>query len=69
MDMLGDGLDGMDNGGHADFVTTFTTHYQANQTPVLGIPDFPRAAPETPSSRCPTTRPMGSRLPCITRPV
>ncbi len=33
---------GLSNGGSANFVTTFTTHYQANSTPVLAIPDFAR---------------------------
>ncbi len=42
LDALGAGLDGANNGGHANFVTAFTTHYQANATPVLGIPDFAR---------------------------
>ncbi len=41
-DALGVGLDGANNGGHANFVTTFTTNYQANHTPVLSIPDFAR---------------------------
>ncbi len=41
-DLLGDGLDGGNNGGHADYITTFTTHYQASATPVLAIPDFAR---------------------------
>ncbi len=42
LDLLDGGLDGANNGGHANFITTFTTHYQANATPVLGIPDFAR---------------------------
>ncbi len=43
LDALGAGLDGANNGGHANFITTFATHYQQNSTPVLGIPDFARA--------------------------
>ncbi len=35
-------LDGANNGAHANFTTSFTTQYQANATPVLGIPDFAR---------------------------
>ncbi len=42
VDALGASLDGANNGGHGNFTTTFTTHYQANKTPVLGIPDFAR---------------------------
>jgi N-acetylneuraminic acid mutarotase len=42
MDALGAGLDGTNSGGHADYTTTFTTHYFANKTPVLSIPDFAR---------------------------
>ena len=42
MDSLNLGLDGKNNGGNSNFTTTFTTHYQANATPVLGIPDFAR---------------------------
>ncbi len=42
LDAAGSGLDGANNGGHANFVTTFATHFQANVTPALGIPDFAR---------------------------
>jgi hypothetical protein len=42
LDGLGAGLDGTGTGGHADYTTTFTTHYQSNGTPVLAIPDFAR---------------------------
>jgi hypothetical protein len=42
VDDLGAHLDGANNAGHGNFVATFTTHYQANQTPALGIPDFAR---------------------------
>ena len=53
VDALGAGLDGAGNGGSANFVTTFTTHYQANSTPVLAIPDFaPGLIPMRPSP-CP----------------
>ncbi len=42
VDALGAHLDGGNNGGHANFTTSFTTQYQASATPVLGIPDFAR---------------------------
>src|SRR5262249_30034157 len=38
----GTGLDGGNNAGHSDYTAMFTTHYQANKTPVLAIPDFAR---------------------------
>ena len=41
-DTLGNPLDGAGNGGHANFTTTFTTHFQAAATPVLALPDFAR---------------------------
>ena len=56
LDSLGSGLDGANNGGHANFLTTFTTHYQANATPVLGIPDFARG----PDSNTPIVVPNNS---------
>ena len=42
LDALGSGINSANNGGHSNFVTTFTTHFQANATTVLGIPDFAR---------------------------
>ncbi len=42
IDGLGMGLDGGNTGGQANFVTTFTTHYQASANPVVGVPDFAR---------------------------
>jgi hypothetical protein len=40
MDALGSGLDGANNGGHADYTTTFT---MANAgKPILSVPDFAR---------------------------
>jgi hypothetical protein len=41
-DNLESGLDGANSGGHADYTTTFTTHFQADATPVLAVPDFAR---------------------------
>src|SRR5262249_34111223 len=41
-DLLGAGLDGAGDGGHADYTATFTTHYQSSKTPVLALPDFAR---------------------------
>ncbi len=52
-DTLGVGLDGANNGGVSSFTTTFTTSFQANATPVLGIPDFARG----PDSNTPITVP------------
>ena len=40
-DLTGQGLDD-GHGGHADYVGTFTTTYQHDQTQVLGIVDFAR---------------------------
>jgi hypothetical protein len=40
MDELGAGLDGANDGGHADYTTTFTTSNDGK--PALGIPDFAR---------------------------
>ncbi len=40
-DLSGQGLDD-GHGGHADFVGSFTTTYQHDNTEVLGIPDFAR---------------------------
>jgi N-acetylneuraminic acid mutarotase len=42
LDALGRGLDGANNGGQANYVTSFSTHYHANATQVLSIPDFAR---------------------------
>jgi hypothetical protein len=39
---LGASLDGATSGGHANYVTTFSTNYQGNATPVLSISDFAR---------------------------
>ncbi len=52
-DTLGVGLDGANNGGVSSYTTTFTTNFQANATPVLGIPDFARG----PDSNSPITVP------------
>jgi len=41
-DTQGEPLDGTGPGSHTDYTTSFTTHYIANNTPVLGIPDFAR---------------------------
>ncbi len=56
IDALGAHLDGGKNGGHANFTTSFTTQYQANATPVLGIPDFARG----PDSNAPIKVPNDS---------
>src|SRR5262249_17296345 len=41
-DASGARLDGNGDGGHANYTATFATHYQAQATPVLAIPDFAR---------------------------
>jgi hypothetical protein len=46
VDTLGAGLDGAGSGGHADYTTTFATHYLADKTPVLSVPDFARGPDE-----------------------
>ncbi len=55
LDALGTNLDGANDGSHANYVTTFTTHYQMNSAPVLGIPDFARG----PDSNTPIEVPNG----------
>ena len=42
LDALGAGLDGMNSGGHANYVKAYTTSFQNDTTPVLGVPDFSR---------------------------
>ncbi len=42
IDTLGEHLDGANNFGHANYVSAFATHFQANATPALGIPDIAR---------------------------
>jgi Bacterial Ig-like domain (group 2) len=42
MDTLQAGLDGLGNQGHANYTTTFTTHFQADASPILALPDFSR---------------------------
>jgi N-acetylneuraminic acid mutarotase len=42
MDALGASLDGTASGGHANYTTTFTTHYVASNTSVLAMSDFAR---------------------------
>ena len=56
IDALGAHLDGANNGGHGNFTTSFSTQYQANSTPVLGIPDFARG----PDSNAPIEVPNAS---------
>jgi Domain of unknown function (DUF4465) len=60
LDALGVGLDGLGNGGHANYTTTFTTHYQANATPVLSIPDFARGPDSSTPIAVPT---LGAGIP------
>jgi N-acetylneuraminic acid mutarotase len=47
-DALGTVLDGANDGGHANYTTTFTTKYLANATPVLAVPDFARGPGNNP---------------------
>ncbi len=55
LDGAASGLDGSSSAGHANFVTTFATHYQANATPALAIPDFARG----PTNNAPIAVPNG----------
>ncbi len=56
IDTLGAHLDGANNGGHANYVTSFTTHFRANANPILGIPDMARG----PDSNTPIKVPNGN---------
>ncbi len=47
LDLLGGGLDGAGNGGHANYTTTFTTNFQSSSNPVVAIPDFARGPDNT----------------------
>ncbi len=62
LDELGAALDGRGNGGQANFATTFTTHYQASSTPVLGIPDFARGPDSTTTIAVPNNAAQGIPL-------
>jgi hypothetical protein len=42
VDALGAGLDGLGNGTHGNYLSAFTTRYQAGNVPVLLLPDFAR---------------------------
>ncbi len=55
-DAAGEGLDGLSNAGHANFVTTFTTNYQHNANPALSLPDMARG----PDSNAPIKLPNDS---------
>jgi hypothetical protein len=46
-DALNAALDGGNSGGQASYTTTFTTHYEADKTPILGMPDFARGPDAT----------------------
>jgi hypothetical protein len=59
MDALGAGLDGAGSGGHANYTTTFTTHYQAAATPVLSIPDFARGPDGSHAVKAPNDKGFG----------
>jgi YDG domain len=54
IDALGAHLDGASNSGAANYTTTFTTKYQANATPVLGVPDFARGPDDNTPIQAPT---------------
>src|SRR5205807_8452457 len=58
LDALNQGLDD-GNGGHANFTTTFSTHYQAQHTPVLAIPDFARGPDDTSTIKVPNDTAAG----------
>ena len=56
-DSVGEFLDGLNNGGHANYTTTFTTSFQHNATPALGIPDFARGPDGAHAVKVPNTLP------------
>jgi predicted kinase len=58
-DLLGASLDGANNAGHADYTNTFTTHYQANATPVLAVPDFARGPDDDHAVKVPNDKGHG----------
>src|SRR5207237_7531924 len=51
VDALAAGLDGANNGGHADYTTTFTTANEGK--PALSIPDFARGPEAGPTIKVP----------------
>ncbi len=57
IDALGAHLDGVGNSSAANFTTTFTTHFQANATPVLGLPDFARGPDDNTPIHVSTAKP------------
>jgi hypothetical protein len=56
-DALGAPLDGANSGGHADFVTTFTT--TSDGTPALTIPDFARGPDSSSTIKVPNNSARG----------
>src|SRR4029077_6843000 len=42
LDTLGAGLDGTNTGGHANYITTFTTSFETSKALVVAVPDFAR---------------------------
>ncbi len=57
LDALGGGLDGLNNGGTANYTTTFTTNFQAHATPILTTPDFARGPDSTSTIQVPNGGP------------
>ncbi len=62
VDLVGDHLDGTNTGGHADFVTTFTTSFQQHATPALGVPDFARGPDNSTAIKAPNNTTKGIPL-------
>jgi hypothetical protein len=57
LDALGAGLDGANNGGHADYATTFTLTNAGK--PILSIPDFARGPDGANTIKVPNNSAMG----------
>ncbi len=57
LDALGGGLDGLNNGGTANYTTTFTTNFQSHATPILTTPDFARGPDSTSTIQVPNGGP------------
>ncbi len=59
VDTIGDHLDGAANFGHANYVSSFTTQYQQNATPALGIPDIVRGPDSSTPIKVPNATAFG----------
>ncbi len=59
IDQNGDHLDGANTGGHANYVTTFSTNFQQQAIPALGIPDFARGPDNSTPIKVPNNTSLG----------